>query len=135
MKQLYKYLFLILIVASFSSCRKWLDLQPQDGITKAEFWKTKEDVKAALTGIYSSLNAGDVEERIFLWGELRGDMVVPTSYAADDYRLVKNMNILSTNDISDWSALYVVINNCNLLIDLIQPPKILFKLIFGNGEN
>ncbi|HOZ97889.1 MAG TPA: RagB/SusD family nutrient uptake outer membrane protein [Niabella sp.] len=125
MKQLYKYLFLILIVASFSSCRKWLDLQPQDGITKAEFWKTKEDVKAALTGIYSSLNAGDVEERIFLWGELRGDMVVPTSYAADDYRLVKNMNILSTNDISDWSALYVVINNCNLLIDFAKDAKAL----------
>ncbi|GAB3412867.1 RagB/SusD family nutrient uptake outer membrane protein [Niabella aquatica] len=123
MNTMYKYLLMALLLVSTASCKKWLDLQPQDGITKAEFWRTKEDVKAALTGIYSSLNGGGVEERLFVWGELRGDMVVPTSYASDDYRFVKNMNILSTNSISDWSALYIVINNCNLLIDFAGDAK------------
>ncbi|MFX9923527.1 RagB/SusD family nutrient uptake outer membrane protein, partial [Acinetobacter baumannii] len=74
MNTMHKYLLIALLLASTTACNKWLDLQPQDGITKAEFWKTKEDVKAALYGIYSSLNDGGVEERLFLWGELRGDM-------------------------------------------------------------
>ncbi|MBK7100128.1 MAG: RagB/SusD family nutrient uptake outer membrane protein [Sphingobacteriales bacterium] len=123
MKNLFRILFIILVSLASSSCSKWLDLQPQDGITKAEFWKTKEDVKAALYGIYSSLNDGGVEERIFLWGELRGDMVVPTTNASDDDRLVKNMNILSTNDLSNWAPMYKAINNCNLLLDFAGEAK------------
>lgn len=114
---------IIAMAAGMASCKKWLDLQPQDGITKAEFWKTKEDVRAALMGIYSSLNEGGVEERIFLWGELRGDMIIPTSTASDDDRFVKNMNILSTNDIADWRAVYGAINNCNLLIDFAKDAR------------
>lgn len=123
MNIMYKYLMIVVLLVSLSSCKKWLDLQPQDGITKVEFWKTKEDVKAALNGIYSSLNGGGVEERMFLWGELRGDMVAPTSYAADDYRFVKNMNILSTNEMAEWGAVYSVINNCNLLLDFAGNAK------------
>ena len=106
-----------------NSCNKWLDLQPQDGITRAEFWKTKEDVHAALIGIYSSLNSGPVEQQLFTWGELRADLVGLTSYATDDNRLVKNYNILSTNVIADWSAIYTAINNCNLLIDYAGQAK------------
>ncbi len=123
MNTMHKYLLIALLLASTTACNKWLDLQPQDGITKAEFWKTKEDVKAALYGIYSSLNDGGVEERLFLWGELRGDMVVPTTNATDDDRLVKNMNILSTNDLSNWAPVYKAINNCNLLIDFAGDAK------------
>ncbi|WP_159727332.1 RagB/SusD family nutrient uptake outer membrane protein [Sphingobacterium sp. 18053] len=107
-----------------NSCNKWLDLQPQDGITRAEFWKTKEDVHAALIGIYSSLNSGPVEQQLFTWGELRADLVGLTSYATDDNRLVKNYNILSTNVIADWSAIYTAINNCNLLIDYAGQAKL-----------
>src|SRR5690606_14935032 len=123
MRKIYIVGLLTLLGFVVTSCNKWLDLQPQDGITKAEFWKTKEDVRAALMGIYSSLNAGPVETRIFLWGELRADMVNVSSYAADDYRLVKNYNVLSTNDIANWGALYNVINNCNLLIDFAPEAK------------
>lgn len=123
MRKIYIVGLLTLLGFVATSCNKWLDLQPQDGITKTEFWKTKEDVRAALMGIYSSLNAGPVETKIFIWGEVRADMVDITSYAAEDYRLVKNYNTLSTNDISNWGALYGVINNCNLLIDFAPDAK------------
>lgn len=123
MRKIYIVSLLTLFGIVMTSCNKWLDLQPQDGITKAEFWKTKEDVRAALMGIYSALNAGPVETKIFIWGELRADMVDVSSYALDDYRLVKNYNILSTNDISNWAAMYSVINSCNLLIDFAPDAK------------
>ena len=32
----------VLLLIIPTSCNKWLDLQPQDGITKDKFWKTKE---------------------------------------------------------------------------------------------
>lgn len=122
-----KKIYILNVIAWISmlvcSCDKWLDLQPQDGITQAEFWKTKEDVRAALTGIYSSLNSGSIEERLFVWGELRADMVSLTSYASEDNRLVKNYNILSTNMISNWGSIYTAINNCNLLIDYAPNAK------------
>lgn len=106
-----------------TSCNKWLDLSPQDGITKQEFWKTKEDVKAALNGIYSSIIDGGVEQRILIWGEIRADMVEVTNLASEDLKQIRNSNILSTNGVSDWSALYRVINNCNLLIDFAGEAK------------
>jgi hypothetical protein len=122
-KKIYQLLLAFVCLASFASCSKWLDLQPQDGITKDEFWKTKEDVRAALYGIYSSLNGGSVETRIFLWGEVRADMIEVTPIGADDYRFVKNVNILSTNSIASWAAMYSTINDCNLLIDFAKDAK------------
>ncbi len=125
MKKIYQVLLAFACLASVSSCSKWLDLQPQDGITKSEFWQTKEDVKAALYGIYSSLNEGGVEQRIFMWGELRADMIEVTPLAPDDYRFVKDVNILSNNRIAAWGAMYATINDCNLLIDFAKDAKAL----------
>jgi hypothetical protein len=69
------------IALLFSSCKKYLDLQPQDGITRQEYWKTKENIQAALTGCYASLLADPtgkdrpLSEYLFMWGETRGDMI------------------------------------------------------------
>jgi hypothetical protein len=77
MKLILKYSLLLLVVVASSSCKKWLELKPQDGIIREEFWKTKEQVDAAVTGIYSSMMGGTVSgnlaveralpEYFFLW--------------------------------------------------------------------
>jgi len=122
-KKIYQALLAFACLASLPSCSKWLDLQPQDGITKGEFWQTKEDVRAALYGIYSSLNAGLIEQRLFVWGELRADMIEVTPLGSDDFRFVKNVNILSTNRVAAWGEVYSTINDCNLLIDFAKDAK------------
>jgi hypothetical protein len=116
-------LFLSLI--GFSSCKKWMDLKPEDGIVKQEFWKSKEDVQSAVIGCYASLlgPAPGVTDRpladyLFMWGELRADMVVTGTYATEDERDIANMNILPTNPLCNWAAFYRVINYCNSVIDL-----------------
>ena len=58
MKKLIIGAVLISIVIGTVSCKKWLDLKPQDGIVREEFWQTKEQVDAAVTGIYASLLSG-----------------------------------------------------------------------------
>ena len=42
--------YIVIILAGLTSCKKWLDLKPQDGIVGDEFWNTKEQVDAAVTG-------------------------------------------------------------------------------------
>ncbi|MEO8404735.1 MAG: RagB/SusD family nutrient uptake outer membrane protein [Chitinophagaceae bacterium] len=110
---------LLVAVLATVSCKKWLDLKPQDGITGAEFWKTKEQVQAAVVGCYSSLLGGTkpVAELFFLWGELRADMVTSTTSTTNEQVDVINVNILSTNSICNWRPIYQTINYCNTVID------------------
>jgi hypothetical protein len=127
---IYKGLIFLLFVPLFSSCDDRLDLRPQDGTVREEFWKTKEDVQAAVIGVYSSLlnqppgvNDRPLPDYLFMWGELRGDMVIPTNNATRDERDISTMNILPTNPISNWAAFYRVINYCNTIIDLAPGAK------------
>lgn len=118
----------VLFSTCFSSCNKWLDLKPQDGITGAEFWKTKEQVQSAVMGCYSALLASPTNSRpfsqcAFLWGELRGDMVAATTGTTSDENDVISLNILPTNTISDWRSVYQIINYCNTVID--NAPKVI----------
>jgi len=127
LKKISIYVFCLSMLLPGVSCNKYLDLEPQDGITNTEFWKTKEQVHAAVIGVYSSLLASTsgtpLTETFFLWGELRGDMLSPASFTTNDELDIMNANILATNSITDWRALYSTINYCNTVIAFA--PKVL----------
>jgi hypothetical protein len=108
---------LLLIVFGTTSCNKYLDLEPQDGIIRQEFWKTKEQLAAAVNGCYASLLSDPLVENLFLWGELRGDMLSAGTGIRSGELNVMNVNINSANTITDWSIVYKVINNCNTVLD------------------
>ncbi len=116
-------LLMVLMLLPAVSCKKWLDLQPQDGLTGAEYWKTKEQVQAAVNGVYASLIGSatasrNAAETFFLWGELRADMVTATLATTNEQIDVINVSILPTNSISNWRGIYETINYCNTIIDL-----------------
>lgn len=122
--------FIVVLLTGLSSCNKWLELKPQDGIIKEEFWKTKEQVQSAVTGIYASLLGGNyaftggirseyyLAETLWLWGEARADMVSPAPAATNFELDIVNANILPTNPITNWRTLYRTINYCNTVIQL-----------------
>lgn len=131
-------LAILLIFVTTISCDNYLDLRPEDGIIRAEFWRTKEDVQSAVVGIYSSLlksppgaavPAGGtdftISEYLFMFGETRGDMVIPGPNVTADQRDISTSNILPSNDLTSWHAFYRVINFCNTVIDLA--PGVLAK--------
>ncbi|WP_417942322.1 RagB/SusD family nutrient uptake outer membrane protein [Flavobacterium sp. RS13.1] len=108
-----------------TSCDDYLDLRPQDGIIREEFWKTKEDIQAAVIGMYSSLlnsppGVSDLpmSQYLFMHGELRGDMIAPGPNASEDQRDIMNSNIMASNDLTNWAIFYRTINYCNTIIDL-----------------
>lgn len=124
-------LAILLIFVTVTSCSDYLDLQPEDGIIREEFWKTKEDVQAAVIGIYSSLlkrppaaqvptNGTDynISEYLFMFGEIRADMISPAGNTTPDQRDITTSNILSSNDLTSWAAFYRTINYCNTVIEL-----------------
>ena len=137
MKQYIRILipFLFLMAIGFSSCKKWLSLKPLDGIVKEEFWKTKEQVRASVFGIYSSMmeySTGtyanqnyvpSMAELFFVWGEGRADHVAnATASSFDDLALV-NVNIQPTNVNANWRPFYRTINFCNTVIE--KAPEVL----------
>lgn len=108
--------YIVIILAGLTSCKKWLDLKPQDGIVGDEFWNTKEQVDAAVTGIYTSMQAN--AELYFLWGEARTDMVIPAFRAIQDEQDMVNLNMLPNNRFVNWRTFYQTINYCNTVIQL-----------------
>ena len=116
MKKTYFHILLILLITSLGSCKKWLDLKPQDGIVGDEFWNTKEQVEAAVTGVYTSLQANT--ELFFIWGEARADMVMPGFRASQDELDIVNLNMLPDNRFVNWRTIYQSINYCNTIIQM-----------------
>ncbi|WP_207495859.1 RagB/SusD family nutrient uptake outer membrane protein [Aridibaculum aurantiacum] len=121
MKNIIKYTLVCTLLISAVGCNKWLELKPLDGIVGDEFWNTKEQVDAAVTGIYSSMQAsnGDRQmvEYLFIWGEGRTDMVTPGFRADQDEQDIVNMNMLPQNRYVNWRSFYQTINYCNTLIE------------------
>jgi hypothetical protein len=112
---------LITVLFSTAGCKKFLDLKPPDGIIGADFWQTKEQVESAVIGCYASLlgspnGARSLTEQLFLWGELRADMLQATSGATSSDIAIMNVNILPENDIVNWRSVYQTINYCNTVI-------------------
>lgn len=110
-------LILLITMLASTSCNKYLSLEPQDGIVRQEFWKTKEQLKTAVNGCYASLLADPLVEDLFLWGELRADMLQGGSGIKNNDLNVINVNISSSNSLTDWSIIYKTINNCNTVLD------------------
>lgn len=114
----------LVLILSVSSCKKYLDLKPEDGIIRQKFWKTKEQVEAAVVGCYASLlgpPAGVTDrslvEYLFVWGEIRADMLTPNIGITNEELDILNTNILSSNAVTNWRSVYRTINYCNTVID------------------
>lgn len=119
--KVFKFLCFAIIVTSAASCKKYLDLKPEDGIIRQNFWKTKEQVAAAVNGCYASLLGGGsdrpIPEYMFLWGELRADLLTSSTGVSNEEIDIMNVNILETNSLTNWRAVYRTINYCNTVID------------------
>jgi hypothetical protein len=121
-KKIYKILVCSILAISASSCGKYLELRPQDGIIREKFWQSKEQLLSAVIGCYNAIlvpanSRPAPAETFFVWGELRGDMIEPGLGMGIDEVNVVNANILPTNSVTDWRNFYRVINLCNTVLD------------------
>jgi len=109
-----KILAVLLGFSILFSCNEWMELIPPQGLIREEFWKTKEDVEAVVMGAYESFSRMDRE--LFLFGELRGDMLEGDYNQGLDEQKIQESNIYSDNYLCNWAKFYQVINYCNEII-------------------
>jgi starch-binding outer membrane protein, SusD/RagB family len=104
------------LLVLLSSCNDWLTLEPEDGVIKDNYWTTKEEVYASVIGCYSGIFS--TELRMFLWGELRAEMLIPNILpsSAEGIQAILDGEITSDNAYCNWSTFYTVINQCNTVI-------------------
>ncbi len=111
MKSIRIIILISICLVPFTSCEDWLELIPPDGLVLDEYWKSKEDLEATLMGAYQKF-AG-LDEKLFLFGELRADLIIEDQNTPGYQRLVMQGNIYPDNQLCDWSDFYAVINYCN----------------------
>ncbi|WP_419212085.1 RagB/SusD family nutrient uptake outer membrane protein [Maribacter sp. X9] len=106
-------LFLLL-----ASCTDSLDLEPVSTISATAFWKTEDDAKGGLYGMYDRFR--DVTNtNLFLWGEARSQSMKQS--VGNDYTRVRIFqNTIDPIDAGpSWETLYKVVNNANLIIKYV----------------
>jgi hypothetical protein len=120
MKKIAKYLIITVMMISQSSCNDWLELIPPGGLIREEFWKTKADVEAVLMASYSTVS--NMDRNLFLYGELRADMLARGSNQPWNEQQIMENNIYPDNGFANWNNFYKVINYCNEVI--VNAPKV-----------
>jgi starch-binding outer membrane protein, SusD/RagB family len=114
---------IFLLCLFLTSCQDWLELIPPDGLVLNEYWKSKEDVEAVLMGAYQKF--AQMDERLFLYGELRADMIAEDVNTPSPERMIMQGNIYPDNSLCNWSDFYIVINYCN---EVLKHAPEVFKL-------
>ncbi|MCP4309699.1 MAG: RagB/SusD family nutrient uptake outer membrane protein [Bacteroidetes bacterium] len=109
-----KQIILLSLILAFSSCENFLELIPPDGLVSDEYWKSKEDIKATLMGAYQKF--ASLDDRLFILGEVRGDMIVQDVRTDLHVRNIMNGNIYPDNTYCNWTGFYAVINFCNYVL-------------------
>lgn len=116
MKKTITIISLLLLMLAGTSCDGWLDLSPEDGVTREDFWQSKEQVESAVVGIYCEMMNTECINRMFLWGELRADMVTDGTRPNASYTAIRSGEIATDNAVCKWGNFYSVIRNCNLVL-------------------
>ncbi|RZK98586.1 MAG: RagB/SusD family nutrient uptake outer membrane protein, partial [Pedobacter sp.] len=113
----------LITIFSFTSCKKYLDVDPTDFTTPETFFESPKDLDQALTGVYSSLNNTGTYSRNLVFDLAFGtDEAFYKRSTAQVDPIVYNADGSNSTITATWSSLYAGINNANLLLANIDRP-------------
>ncbi|MCQ2196534.1 MAG: RagB/SusD family nutrient uptake outer membrane protein [Bacteroidaceae bacterium] len=107
---------------ALSSCGDFLYIEPKTFVSEENFWNEKADVDQMVAGVYVKMQDAKFIERLIMWGETRSDEVTEGRDATknlDLYRTLKE-DLKSTNEYTDWTSMYAVIGQCNIIMERCQ---------------
>lgn len=112
------YVFITAGLLFFPSCTEDLELAPDSIISVNSFWKTADDARGGLFGMYNQFR--ELSERdLYYFGESRSEMMGFGLQNAD-FRIKYFQNTLSENNADrDWLIPYRIINYANLVIKFV----------------
>lgn len=118
------YLFAATLVLAGTSCKKTLDIQPQQNIDANVALQNIDDVKSAVTGLYGLMGNGALYgTNLNVLSELQGsDNYVSWRGTFQSYRQIANKNIVADNAdvLRTWTNSYRAIILANNIIDKLN---------------
>ena len=121
-----KYIGFILVVLSFTSCKKWLDVKPVSQVSEEDLFKTESGFEEALNGIYTRCTQRDLYgfELSFGFPEV---LAQNYTFPTDDFQRYQQTAGYNYKDPlfvvrkdTAWIGLYHAIVNCNLLLENLE---------------
>jgi starch-binding outer membrane protein, SusD/RagB family len=123
-KKFNRIIILCIAAASFNSCSKKLDIEPEGTPVSGNFWKTSADAISGANSMYTQFDGEEFYGRGFMWYmNASDDMVTGRSNAKAEN--VKNFNIATSGVsylVDQWKMRYIVIKRANDVI--INVPRI-----------
>ncbi|MCG8306648.1 MAG: RagB/SusD family nutrient uptake outer membrane protein [Cytophagales bacterium] len=112
-----KYILIALVGIIITSCSNNLNLEPVSSISNASFWKTEGDAEGALNGMYSQFR-GTFDSKTMFWGGGFRSNFYFWAYGggAWDFPDFWENNLNPTTSRTNWSKLYILINDANLIL-------------------
>lgn len=107
---IYKVLLASALLSSFS-CKKLMDVKPEDQVDITNHYQTIYDANAAVIGIYGQLQG--IADRYLVLNELRADLMSPTANADQYLRQLNTFSVTSDNPWADPKPFYKIIMSCN----------------------
>lgn len=107
-----QYLTLLLF---FSGCEDLLDRKPDSTISTSSFWETEDDVRTAVNGMYTQFRS-TFDVKTVIWGEFRTGFYGPGASGGNGWDDLWDNNLNSSTTRTNWSDLYLLINDVNLII-------------------
>jgi hypothetical protein len=125
-----KYLIFIIPLLVFTSCKKFLDVQPESDVTTEQLFSTEEGFKEALNGVYTACAGGnlyggnltvsnlDIMAQNYTFSDVNYQKIASFKYKED---ILKDKNSII------WSSAYNAIGNCNQILQVIDKQKGIFS--------
>jgi starch-binding outer membrane protein, SusD/RagB family len=112
------YIILLVVLISDSSCKKYIDIQPQGYIPADQNFQTADDAVAAIYGLYGLMQP--LVDQIYMAGEVQGDLVVAARGADSYISEVAQNRVSPTNPFTDYTKFYRLIIASNNAIAGLQ---------------
>jgi len=121
---------MIICMLALSSCKKFLDVQPESDVTMEQLFSTEDGFKEALNGAYTYCSSMDLYGGNLTFSNLD---IIAQNYEFTDLNSL-NVAAFKYSDpqwISKadqiWTNCYKAIGNCNAILDAIDKKKVIFQ--------
>lgn len=124
--------WLLLVVLTGSSCKKWLDVSPKSNVTEEKLFESEQGFKDALTGVYVQLGARPYYGKEFTMAFM--DVIAQNYNITSNFHNYYNSIQYNYKDVvtrlktdSFWICGYKAIANINNILEAIDGKKAIFS--------
>ncbi|MEE1944201.1 RagB/SusD family nutrient uptake outer membrane protein [Pedobacter sp. KR3-3] len=124
MKKWFNYMLLCLALASLPSCKKWLDVRPEDKFTEADLYTNASGFEDAMNGLYLQCSSTNMYGARLTMTTM--DALAKLYHLTSENNLyqIANYNYGDASSLSQidatWSNLYKAILNMNKLLQSLE---------------